>query len=119
MRPAAATEKPLVLGHQQPHSPLSQSSTPGSATGGGALRVGAFGPPPGALGGHGYAPDAVASPHGGGHRRGGGRDSASHAQAPAASPAARRSAVALGGGNKGTHADGRPREWDESSDDDD
>ena len=99
MRPSTTTEKPLVLG--QPPSPgSSRHSTPQSA---GGLQTGGFGPHPGA-----FAPAHDAAPYGAprdsrGASRGGG------------SPPRRASAVSLGGARRSTHADGRPREWDESS----
>ena len=100
MRPSTTTEKPLVLG--QPPSPgSSRHSTPHSA---GALQMGGFGPPPGAFA-PAHAQEAYGAPPPRDARasRGGG------------SPVRRASAVELGGARRSTHADGRPREWDESS----
>ena len=97
MRPSTTTEKPLVLG--QPPSPAGSSrhSTPHSA---GGLQTGGFGPPPGAFA-PAHAGDAYAP-----------RDSrASRGE----SPMQRASAIAVGGARRSTHADGRPRDWDESS----
>ena len=105
MRPSTTTEKPLVLGQGPPSSSpgSSRNSTPHSATGG-ALRTGAFGPPPGAYEADAYGglPQQRRSQHASrsGSPGGGGR---------------RASAVSLGGARRSKHADGRPREWDESS----
>jgi hypothetical protein len=130
MRPAAATGKALVLGQPQvrvcklrvsntaaliapalPQSPASRDSTPQS---GGTLRVGAFGPPPGAL-----APATASLQRGAPRESAPQREARSSGRSGGGSPLPRRSAVAVGGSRPGTHTDGTPREWDESSSDDD
>lgn len=104
MRPSSTTEKPLVLG--VPPSPgSSRHSTPhsGGGSGGGALRTGAFGPPPGGFAPAQYDADAY------------GQQQPREARGSRGAGDRRASAVEVGGARRSTHADGRAREWDESS----
>ena len=106
MRPSTTTEKPLVLGQGPPSSPgSSRNSTPHSA---GGLRTGGFGPPPSAFA-PAYETDAYGAPP---------QQRSSQHASRSGSPGGggrRASAVSLGGARRSKHADGRPREWDESS----